>query len=40
MKILVTGGASYIGSHACKVLARTGFEPIVFDNLSRAIVGQ
>jgi UDP-arabinose 4-epimerase len=35
MKILVTGGAGYIGSHACKVLARRGFEPIVFDNLSR-----
>jgi GDP-D-mannose dehydratase len=35
MRILVTGGAGYIGSHACKVLARTGFEPIVFDNLSR-----
>ncbi len=25
----------HIGSHACKVLARRGFEPIVFDNLSR-----
>jgi UDP-arabinose 4-epimerase len=35
MKILVTGGAGYIGSHACKVLARNGFEPIVYDNLSR-----
>jgi nucleoside-diphosphate-sugar epimerase len=35
MKILVTGGAGYIGSHVCKVLARRGFEPIVFDNLSR-----
>jgi UDP-glucose 4-epimerase len=35
MKIIVTGGAGYIGSHACKVLARRGFEPIVFDNLSR-----
>src|SRR5215475_11897710 len=35
MKILVTGGAGYIGSHACKVLARRGYEPIVFDNLSR-----
>jgi len=34
-RILVTGGAGYIGSHACKVLARRGFEPIVFDNLSR-----
>jgi UDP-arabinose 4-epimerase len=35
MKVLVTGGAGYIGSHACKVLARRGFEPITFDNLSR-----
>jgi UDP-arabinose 4-epimerase len=35
MKILVTGGAGYIGSHACKVLAVNGFEPIVYDNLSR-----
>src|SRR5262249_40862948 len=35
MKVLVTGGAGYIGSHACKVLAKRGFEPIVFDNLSR-----
>jgi UDP-glucose 4-epimerase len=36
MKILVTGGARYIGSHACKVLARRGFEPIVVDNLEAA----
>ena len=35
MKILVTGGAGYIGSHACKKLAATGFEPVVYDNLSR-----
>jgi UDP-arabinose 4-epimerase len=35
MKILVTGGAGYIGSHACKVLAAHGHEPIVYDNLSR-----
>ncbi len=34
MKILVTGGAGYIGSHTCKRLARAGFEPVVFDNLS------
>jgi UDP-glucose-4-epimerase GalE len=34
-KILVTGGAGYIGSHTCKVLARHGFEPVVYDNLSR-----
>ena len=33
--ILVTGGAGYIGSHTCKELARKGFNPIVFDNLSR-----
>jgi UDP-glucose 4-epimerase len=34
IKVLVTGGAGYIGSHACKALARAGFEPVVFDNLS------
>jgi len=32
--ILVTGGAGYIGSHACKMLAHAGFEPVVVDNLS------
>ena len=32
--ILVTGGAGYIGSHACKVLAREGYTPVAFDNLS------
>jgi UDP-glucose 4-epimerase len=34
VKVLVTGGAGYIGAHACKALARAGFEPVVFDNLS------
>ena len=34
VKVLVTGGAGYIGSHACKALARAGFLPVVFDNLS------
>lgn len=34
-RILVTGGAGYIGSHVCKVLARAGFEPVVYDNLLR-----
>ena len=34
VKVLVTGGAGYIGSHACKALARAGFEPVVFDNLA------
>jgi UDP-glucose 4-epimerase len=32
--ILVTGGAGYIGSHACKVLAQAGYVPVVYDNLS------
>ena len=33
--ILVTGGAGYVGSHACKELAARGFAPVVIDNLSR-----
>lgn len=33
-KILVTGGAGYIGSHACKALFHAGFFPITYDNLS------
>ncbi|MEM6657872.1 MAG: UDP-glucose 4-epimerase GalE [Pseudomonadota bacterium] len=32
--ILVTGGAGYIGSHACKALARAGYVPVTLDNLS------
>lgn len=31
--ILVTGGAGYVGSHACKALASLGYQPIVYDNL-------
>ncbi len=31
--ILVTGGAGYIGSHACKALAQAGYTPIAYDNL-------
>ena len=31
---LVTGGAGYIGSHACRALAAAGFRPIVYDNFS------
>jgi len=31
--ILVTGGAGYIGSHACKVLASAGYTPVTYDNL-------
>ena len=33
MNILVTGGAGYIGSHACKALALAGHSPITYDNL-------
>ena len=33
MRVLVTGGAGYIGSHTCKALAEIGHEPIVVDNL-------
>lgn len=32
--ILVTGGAGYIGAHACKALARAGHTPVAFDNLT------
>lgn len=32
--VLVTGGAGYIGSHACKVLKAAGFTPVTYDNLS------
>ena len=31
--ILVTGGAGYIGSHACKALQQSGYVPVTFDNL-------
>lgn len=31
--ILVTGGAGYIGSHACKALRAAGFNPVTFDNM-------
>jgi UDP-arabinose 4-epimerase len=33
--ILVTGGAGFVGSHACKALARAGYLPVTFDNLER-----
>ena len=34
-RILVTGGAGFIGAHTCKALAAYGLHPIAFDNLSR-----
>jgi UDP-glucose 4-epimerase len=32
--VLVTGGAGYIGSHACKALRAAGHTPVTYDNLS------
>jgi len=34
MKVLVTGGAGYIGSHTCVELLKAGYEVFVIDNLS------
>lgn len=31
--VLVTGGAGYIGSHACKALSKAGYTPVTYDNL-------
>lgn len=33
-RVLVTGGAGYIGAHTAKALAFAGHEPVVFDDLS------
>lgn len=33
--VLVTGGAGYVGSHACKALAAAGYRPVTYDNLQR-----
>ncbi len=33
-KVLVTGGAGYVGSHTCLRLSEAGFQPVVYDNLS------
>jgi UDP-glucose-4-epimerase GalE len=38
--VLVTGGAGYIGSHACKALKAAGFDPVVFDNLEEGERGR
>ena len=36
MRILITGGAGYIGSHSLLCLLNCGYEVIVFDNLANA----
>jgi UDP-glucose 4-epimerase len=33
-RVLVTGGAGYIGAHACKALAKSGYVPVTLDNLA------
>src|ERR1700677_2330556 len=33
--ILVTGGAGFVGSHACRALAHAGYFPVTLDNLER-----
>lgn len=38
MKIFVTGGAGYIGSHTCVELLNRGHEVVVYDNLSNASI--
>jgi UDP-glucose-4-epimerase GalE len=43
MRILVTGGAGYVGSHAAKLLAESGHDVVIVDNLAeghRAAVGK
>ncbi len=36
MRVLVTGGAGFVGSHAVVALMEAGHEPVVIDNLSNA----
>ncbi|WP_333804633.1 UDP-glucose 4-epimerase GalE [Sulfurospirillum sp.] len=36
MKVLVTGGAGYIGSHTCVELLNVGYDLVVFDNFSNS----
>lgn len=38
-KILLVGGAGYIGAHACLDLSAKGFTPVVYDNLSKGHAG-
>lgn len=33
-RVIVTGGAGYVGSHVCLALSEAGFEPVVYDDLS------
>jgi len=35
-KIIVTGGAGYIGSHTCVALSEAGYEPVIIDNFDNS----
>ena len=37
-KILVTGGAGYIGSHTVVALLQQGYEPVIVDNFSLSLI--
>ncbi len=38
MKVLVTGGMGYIGSHTCIALHEAGITPVIYDNLSNSSI--
>jgi UDP-glucose 4-epimerase len=38
MNVLVTGGMGYIGSHTCLALLKSGFTPVIYDNLSNSSI--
>lgn len=38
MKILVTGGLGYIGSHTAVALQQAGFEVLIIDNMSNSSI--
>ncbi len=38
-KVLVTGGAGYIGSHCVIELIKDGYHPVIADNLANASLG-
>lgn len=39
-KVLVTGGAGYIGSHCVVELIEAGYQPVVVDNFINAVKGK